>query len=99
MTPAPKKPFVLKSSITVINKKTSVSKAKIWLEEIETYYDSYFAEIPPIWTWDQVNDVDCSALIELSEIVRADRHPPLDESIITCFSQNYWRNKIEMAFN
>jgi hypothetical protein len=88
---APKIPFGLFSSITVIDSSTPVVQARLWQSEMESAYNRYFADPEPNWTWDDVHDCDRDVLVELEEVVRASHQPPMDLDLVSSFSSPDWR--------
>ena len=84
-------PLVIQTGITVINAQTSVQDASVWSLELESLYIQYFGASCLSWTWDDMNDLDRDATIELDEVLRASRNPPLDESLVSSFLEPNWR--------
>ena len=87
----PDTPFVVQTSLTTIDEATSADQARSWTLEIEARYDGYFGNPEPTWTWNEVHDLDRDALIELEEVVRASRRPPIDLDLVSSFRTPDWR--------
>lgn len=89
-----KTPFAtlsLTSSITVIDESTTAAQAEQWKKEIEARYCEFFQNPEPTWTWNDVHDCDRDILIELEEVIRSSRNPPIDMDLVSSFRTPDWR--------
>lgn len=86
---APYTPFAQTSSITVIDESTTAAQAEQWKNEIESRYNEFFGN--PTWTWNEVHDCDRDILIELEEVVRSSKNPPMDMDLVSSFRTPDWR--------
>ena len=84
-------PLVLLSSVTLIDSTTTTEQARRWQIELESLYNSHYRDPEPVWTWDDVQDLDRDALIELEEVIRAGKTPPLDLDLVSSFRTPDWR--------
>lgn len=91
MPQAPKIPLALLSSVTVIDSTTTAAQARQWQEELEALYTKHFRNPDPTWTWNDVHDCDRDVLIELEEVIRASKQPPLDLDLVSSFRTSEWR--------
>ena len=89
----PTVPLVLKTPITVINEHTTVQAASLWSLALEMAYVQYYGEGCLDWTWDDMHEMDCAAMVELDEVLRAYRDPPLDANLVTAFKDPTWRQR------
>lgn len=88
----PKIPFILQTTLTILDLDTSIETAIALKNQIESLYGEYYALSHPDWTWNDTHDHDRDALIELEEIIRASKNPPLDEDLVSSFRNVKWKN-------
>jgi hypothetical protein len=87
----PTTPLVLLSSMTTLSAATTLEEARQWQSEIESLYTAHYGNAQPVWTWNDTHDLDRDVLIELEEIVRAHKAPPLDTDLVCSFTNPNWR--------
>jgi Potential Queuosine, Q, salvage protein family len=97
--PAPIVPFALLTGISVIDEGTTLEQAKEWSAELEAAYDAYFGDMLPFWTWGDMHECDCSAMVELHEVIRASKVQPLDSTLLTGFRKADWRSTFSTKAN
>lgn len=101
MKQAPKFPFALRTSLSVITEKTSVEEAQKVIGELEVLYRHHFRDEPMAspWSLNDIHELDRAALIELHEIVRAASAPPLRTELICQFQTERWKQSHQDMFN
>lgn len=65
----PTAPLYVQTGIRIIDAATPKEDAQKWLEELETLYDTHFAERPATWTWYHAHSLDHEAFIALQEVL------------------------------
>lgn len=92
----PPNPLILSTSITVINTSTTLQQADAWAVELNVLYDQYFGSTMPRWTWDHIHNLDRDAFLELEEVIRASKYPPINAALLTRFQTDEWRKRLEI---